>query len=141
MMKDKLTGLLVVIFLLLGASPAYSDDSGEQAATAASNKWLELVDKGQYGQSWREASQYFRNSMKRQTWQATVSAARAPFGKVVERKLKSARATTSLPGAPDGNYVVIRYDTAFEKKRAAVETVTPMKEVNGQWRVSGYFIK
>lgn len=48
---------------------------------------------------------------------------------------------TSLPGAPDGKYVVIQYDTSFENKKAAVETVTPMLDKDGKWRVSGYYIK
>jgi hypothetical protein len=48
---------------------------------------------------------------------------------------------TSLPGAPDGEYVVIAYETSFDKKQAATETITPMKDADGRWRVSGYFIK
>jgi hypothetical protein len=46
-----------------------------------------------------------------------------------------------LPGAPDGQYVVIQFETSFENKHNAVETVTPMLEPNGQWRVSGYYIR
>ncbi len=49
--------------------------------------------------------------------------------------------TRTVPGAPDGEYVVIQFDTQFENKAAAVETVTPMREKDGSWRVSGYFIK
>jgi hypothetical protein len=141
MMKNGFGSLIIASFILVGGTSAYPDDSGEQAATTASNRWLQLVDKGQYSQSWNQASQYFKNHVKRAQWQAQVSAARSPFGKVIERKLRSTNPATSLPGAPDGNYVVIQYDTAFEKKNAAVETVTPMKEANGEWRVSGYFIK
>jgi hypothetical protein len=48
---------------------------------------------------------------------------------------------TTLPGVPDGEYVVVQFDTSFEKKKTAIETVTPMKEPDGRWRVSGYFIK
>jgi hypothetical protein len=48
---------------------------------------------------------------------------------------------TELPGAPDGEYVVFQFDTQFEHKRAAVETVTPMRDPDGSWRVSGYFIR
>jgi hypothetical protein len=55
--------------------------------------------------------------------------------------LKSATYTKSLPGAPDGEYVVIQYDTGFEHKQSAVETVTPMLDKDGKWRVSGYFIR
>ena len=35
----------------------------------------------------------------------------------------------------------IRYRTAFEHKAEAVETVTPMLDRDGLWRVSGYFIR
>lgn len=39
------------------------------------------------------------------------------------------------------NDVVIQYDTDFEHKSGAVETVVPNLEKDGKWRVSGYFIK
>ena len=48
---------------------------------------------------------------------------------------------TSLPGAPDGQYVVIQFKTSFENKRSAVETVTPMFGKDQRWRVSGYYIR
>ena len=48
---------------------------------------------------------------------------------------------TSVPGAPDGEYVVIQFQTIFEHKASAIETVTPSKEKDGAWRVSGYYIK
>ena len=70
-----------------------------------------------------------------------VRAVRDPLGKVTTRKLKSATYTKSLPGAPDGEYVVIQYESSFEHKQSAVETVTPMLDKDGKWRVSGYFIK
>jgi hypothetical protein len=46
-----------------------------------------------------------------------------------------------LQGAPDGKYVTIRYETVFENKASAVETITPMLDPDGIWRVSGYFIR
>jgi hypothetical protein len=63
------------------------------------------------------------------------------LGKLLSRKLKSATYKTTMPGAPDGEYVVIQYDSSFEHKQAAVETVTPMLDKDGKWRVSGYYIK
>jgi len=70
-----------------------------------------------------------------------MHSAREPLGKVLWRKVKSATYTKTLPGAPDGEYVVIQYDTSFEHKQSAVETITPMLDQDGKWRVSGYFIK
>jgi ribosomal protein S17E len=40
-----------------------------------------------------------------------------------------------------GEYVVIQFETSFENKKTAVETVTPMMDKDGIWRVSGYYIK
>ena len=51
------------------------------------------------------------------------------------------RFETSLPGAPDGEYVVIQMETSFENKASAVETITPMRDSDGEWRVAGYYIK
>ena len=60
----------------------------------------------------------------------------AVLGKVLSRKLVSKTYTESLPGAPDGKYVVVQYRTSFEHKESAVETVTPMLDEDGRWRVS-----
>jgi hypothetical protein len=53
----------------------------------------------------------------------------------------SAKFARSLPGAPDGEYVVIQFTTSFDGKAVATETVTPMKDPDGHWRVSGYYIR
>jgi hypothetical protein len=60
---------------------------------------------------------------------------------VVSRKVRSREYAEKLPGAPDGKYVVIQFDTAFANKASAVETVTPMLDADGVWRVSGYFVR
>jgi hypothetical protein len=70
-----------------------------------------------------------------------MQAVRKPLGKLVTRKVKTKTYRTSLPGAPDGEYVVIEFETSFENKKWAVETVTPMMDKDGKWRVSGYYIK
>ena len=63
------------------------------------------------------------------------------MGKLISRQVKSTSYRTSLPGAPDGEYVIIQFKTSFDNKKSAIETVTPMKEKDGSWRVSGYYIK
>jgi hypothetical protein len=47
----------------------------------------------------------------------------------------------SLPGAPDGEYVVAQFQTEFVHKRSAVETVVSTREKDGSWKITGYFIK
>jgi hypothetical protein len=36
---------------------------------------------------------------------------------------------------------VLQYTTRFADRANAVETVTPMLDADGTWRVSGYFLK
>jgi hypothetical protein len=115
--------------------------SNEKAAQSAAEAWLALVDAGNYPQSWSDAAGYFKKAIDQPGWQKALDATRTPLGKMLLRTLKSAKYATSLPGAPDGEYVVIQFDTSFERKQTAVETVTPMKEPDGTWRVSGYLIK
>jgi len=79
--------------------------------------------------------------VKNEDWVKMVSAVRAPLGDMKSRELIGAQYTKTLPGAPAGEYVVMHFKTAFQNKPEAVETVTPMKDDKGAWRVSGYFIK
>ena len=62
-------------------------------------------------------------------------------GKVESRQLKSATYTTKLPNAPAGEYLIIQYQTNFDRAPGMIETVTPMLEKDGKWKVSGYFVK
>jgi hypothetical protein len=113
----------------------------EQAAQDAAQAWLELVDKGEYGQSWENASSLFRKSVSKEQWIAAAKAAREPLGRLVSRSLRSSQFATELPGAPDGEFFVLQFQASFENKRSAVETITPMRDEDGTWRVSGYYIK
>ena len=136
----RLRVVVVSLLVLAFATLAVAEDK-TKAAELASEAWLKFVDSGDYSQSWMEASSLFKAAVTQQQWEQKVRAARQPLGALISRNLKSAQYTTTLPGAPDGQYVVIQYDTSFANKKSAIETVTPMLDKDGQWRVSGYFIK
>jgi hypothetical protein len=116
-------------------------ETPEDAAGKAAMAWLALVDGGKYGESWTGASEAFKAAVSQTQWVGALEKVRAPLGKVASRKLRGAKFTREIPGAPAGEYVIIQYDTDFEKKSGAVETITPMKDKDGAWRVSGYYIK
>lgn len=113
----------------------------DPAAERAALEWLALADRGDASASWEAAASLFRRAVSPEQWTRSLAAAREPLGAVVSRALRSARAATELPGAPDGAYVVFEFGTTFEHKRSATETVTPMRDGDGAWRVSGYFIR
>jgi hypothetical protein len=133
--------------MLMLATAAFTSGSSlaaqkpEEGARKSAEQWLSLVDSGKYGESWKAAAAYFQNAIKVEQWEVSLAAVRKPLGDVVSRKLKSAQSTKTLPGAPDGEYVVLQFTTSFTNKKDAVETITPMLEKGGEWKVSGYFIK
>jgi hypothetical protein len=132
--------LLVTMLLGIGAA-VEAQQKPEQLAQHSAEAWLALIDSGKYADSWQEASQLFKAHVTKEQWQSALQATRYPLGKKLSHKLKSATYTKTLPGAPDGEYVVIQYDSSFEHKQSAVETVSPMLDKDGKWRVSGYYIK
>ncbi len=133
--------ILALGLIAAAVRSAAAEPEKEKAAVSAAEKWVLLVDEGKYGESWKEAAEYFRNAVTQEQWAQAAQAARKPLGKLVSRKVKGTTYTTSLPGAPDGEYVVIEFSTRFENKKRAIETVTPMMDKDGKWRVSSYYIK
>lgn len=132
----------VVIGIILGTTALKADESEkETSAIISAEKWLIIVDEGNYIDSWKESSEYFKQAIKQDQWEQAVQAVRKPLGKLVSRKVKGASYTTSLPGVPDGEYVVIEFYTSFENNESGIETVTPKMDKDGIWRVSGYYIR
>jgi hypothetical protein len=133
------TAVLLVTFAILSGPQA--GQNAEELAVKASSQWLALVDGEKYAESWDGSSQTFKAAMTKEKWKEALTAVRKPLGKLISRSVKSKQYATSLPGAPDGEYVVVQYSTSFENKKSAVETVTPVLDKDGKWRVSGYYIR
>lgn len=133
-------GVLVLILLLCGIA-AHAEDTFAQGATAAAETWLGHVDAGDDAGSWREASSYAQGAIPEQAWVASLTRVLTPMGPLLTRQLKQGQHTTSMPDAPEGDYVVMPFDTRFEPKQAAVETVTFRQEKQGEWKAAGYDIK
>jgi hypothetical protein len=135
---------IIVLSLVLGLmchSSLMAGPDEERAGLDSAGAWLTLVDAGQYDKSWDQAASFFKDKVSKDQWVKSLNAVRKPLGKLISRSSTSTTYATSLPGVPDGQYVVIQYNTSFEHKKSAVETVTPMLDKDGKWRVSGYFIK
>jgi hypothetical protein len=129
-----------LLFLALPAA-AQTDVEKKAAAEKAALSWLQGVDAGRYAESWDAAAALFKKAVTRSQWTQALGSVRPPLGSLLSRKLKSATHATTLPGVPDGEYVVLEFEASFEKKRSAVETVTPTLDSDGVWRVSGYYIR
>ena len=142
----KLFLLVLISFMVNVSCKAQTEEPDSikekiEKAIASSNKWLSLVDSGNYGESWEASSEFFKHSITKEDWIRTLKGLRPSFGGVISREVYSKKYETTLPGAPDGEYVVIQFNTSFENKKTGIETVTPKMDNDGMWRVSGYYIK
>ena len=140
-MEKKSVFTCFFVLILAIVQPLWADSTKELNAQKASDAWLSMVDEGKYAESWQNTSSYFKNVIDADQWEKTIKSVRQPLGDILSRKAISQTYTQTLPGAPDGEYVVIQYKSSFRNKASAIETVTPSLEKDGIWRISGYYIK
>jgi len=115
-------------------------DAKKEAASKIAAEWLKLIDNADYGRAWDECSALFREKVTRQQWVDGIPKNRAEFGKFNTRKLFGAVYRKTMPGAPDGDYVTVRFLSDFEKNPAAEELVT-LTYQGGAWRPLGYMLR
>src|SRR5262245_6597315 len=110
-----------------------TNEISEQAAVGAAEQWLALVDAGNSEESWHHTAslfkygiseeRFFTSGISNQQWQSSLKEAQESLGRVVFRRLKSARYTEELPWEPAAEYVVVEYQTTFERQVNATEMV------------------
>lgn len=140
-MRRVLVPVLVVLVLVFGNLSARAAQEVPDAVPKAMTAWLSLMDQGKYAEAWQQSSAMFRQQVTEANWEKAAGQARAPFGAMVKRAQARMTYATSLPGAPDGQYVVAQFHTEFEHKASAIETVTFTRESDGTWRAVGYFVR
>jgi hypothetical protein len=131
--------VIAALLTLSAATPGMAQGAKKTVATAATpapddraRQWLVLVDDKNYTQSWTQSAAAFKSRQKADAWAKDELTKREPLGAVASRSLKSIDLSRN-------NVAVIRYDTVFAHKAAAVETVT-MSFENGSWAVTDYSI-
>jgi len=132
---------LLALVSALASWPLAAQDARETSVQRAARDWLAIIDRGDYVASWNAAGSKFRLAITPERWSESVTAVRGPLGPLVQRSVLKTTFTRSFPGVPDGDYALVVFRTAFEKKAEGDETVTLEHEADGQWRVVGYFIR
>ena len=115
-------------------------EAKQEAAARVAAEWLKLIDSADYGKAWEECAPLFREKVTRPQWLDGVPKNRAEYGQFRSRKLSGAAYRKSLPGAPDGDYVTVRFISDYEKNPAADEIVT-LTYQGGAWRPLGYLLR
>ncbi len=143
---------LFALIPMLAHCVAWGQQSSAQATTQTTTQtiahastvaqaWLADIDGDQYSKSWDKAASPFQSQISKAQWEVQMIRIRGLLGAATKRKLVSANLRHQLPGMPDGNYVVLLYQTTFEHKANGSETITPMLDQDGKWKVAGYLIR
>src|SRR5262245_23148497 len=104
--------LVPMALVLLSSAMALAADEKkpEDLAQTAAEAWLKQTDDGKYDAAYDAAAALLRKAITKEQFAKSVGATRDPLGKLVSRKVKSRTYAESLPGAPDGKYVVIQFE-------------------------------
>ena len=141
-------GFLLLIILMAGSTYGFAQDTAavsiEEAKVAqgAADVWLELIDSVEdYAKSWQQAAPLVQQQLSEEAWEQTLESTLGPLGPLVSRALQDRQYTTALPNAPEGEYVIVTYESSYTQLEAAVETVIMTKTEDGTWRMAGYFVR
>ncbi|OPX19590.1 MAG: hypothetical protein BZ151_08605 [Desulfobacca sp. 4484_104] len=132
--------VVILVFSLILPAAGQSknkDPQGQQEVF----KFLKMIDKGDYAASYELTSTYFKGVLSQAKWVESLNGARRPLGSLVSRHITESERHTSLPGAPDGLYLVFTLKSSFQHKKTATETVTLQQEKDGSLKVAGYYIR
>ena len=136
---------LFVAFALLFAAPALAQTAAGSSTSMTpspddrAKQWLTLIDDQNYADAYKQMGATARGKVGEQDFAAKIGGTRTPLGAMSSRTLKDINVAKTLPGMRDGQYTIVRYDSAFAHKAAAVESVT-LESENGAWSVVAYSI-
>lgn len=128
----------LTVFLVIGVLSCSNPQ--EESALQVSESWLVLVDNGKYLESWEILAGLFKDSITQEEWINDLNRSRKPLGRLLERRLTNTQQAESDPDSPVGDYLIFQYESSFENKKPAVETVSVIKDPDGKLRILGYSV-
>ena len=107
----------------------------------SAEKFLTFIDAGDWQGSWDASGAFFQSQASAEEWANIVEPVSEQVGTAESRSLASVQRTSSLPGAPEGDYEVLQFSTSFSNvDGTAVETLIMLEQEDG-WGVAGYFVR
>ena len=142
--KYRVHAALILICLVIIFLPRYMekpDKEKAQLAKAATARFLQLLDADKYAESWQTSASLLKDKVAEDKWVELLKKNRSLLGPLVKRQQKEISYSTTATDSPEGEYILIIYDSTFQRKPGASEIVTVMLDKDKSWRVAGYFIK
>lgn len=110
----------LVAILCLAAGTSLAQDPKSILAQKAAREWLATTDKVDAVASYNAAGAKFKEAVSVDRWSEALQKARTPLGALDQRTIFETTFDNKLPdGGPEGEYALVMYRTAFEKKPTA----------------------
>lgn len=129
--------VIIIVFPMLREKP---DAEKAEKAMTVSTQFLNLVDSAQYDTSWKKAAALLKDKITQEEWVENLTKVSSLYGPLVERKHQKSIFTSSAKDSPDGEYIILTYESNFTNKAGTTETVIATFEKDNFWRVAGYHI-
>jgi len=110
-------------------------------ATAAAFEFLQRIDNNDFEEARKEGATLLKERETLIGWVEKLRGVRNSLGSVIEREQIEVSYSTSAKDSPDGEYVMLTFNSQYQKRVAVSETVIVMLDKNRGWRVAGYFFK
>lgn len=107
-------------------------------AAKVAQDYVKLLDQGNYAESWKRGASLFQRTVNQKEWESALARSRGRLGAMKSRTLKDQRPAFDPKGLPKGAYMVVEYNTSFEKAPNSGELLTLIREPNGAWKVLTY---
>ena len=106
-------------------------------AEIAARAWLALVDAGKYDEAYETRCDLWQSKVTAEANRNELETLRKDRGAGVSRNQTMAQKANSLPGLPEGDYIILMFQTQFAKGSGS-ETMVISNE--GEWKVFTYAI-
>jgi hypothetical protein len=139
----RIHAVLIVAALFMILIPLYNqspDSEKVEQAKPAAIEFLGLIDGAKYAESWESSADLMRDKVTRNDWIDKLDKARNLSGDLVQRVQKSASYATEAKDSPEGEYIMLIYESDFQRAEDVSEYVTVMLE-GDEWKVAGYFMQ
>jgi hypothetical protein len=110
-------------------------DQTEQAREAA-DAWLALFDADDIEATYEMAAETFKTQVEMQDWEAQAAQVKQAVGELDGRTYMETTYADELPQAPEGDYMIVQYDTQYANLNVTEFVILVLDE--DTWRMVGF---
>ena len=123
MLKRIIEYVLISVFCVSAAWAFDLPGPAEELLLEDAENFLTQLDQKAFSSAWQQTSPLFRMLNDEAGWKHTQQVLRQAYGPLKSRRFLRLSYRATYAHSPDGSYVIIQYQSQFENKVEATETV------------------